>query len=86
MPVLVILHAIWDLLVISTDASADPYIFRVISYQCPAQCLLKMFWSKVIPTDVLACMEVVRLAEMWSQGMFIDRGHGLAVVVVVLQL
>ena len=31
---------IWDLLVISASASADPYIFRVISYQCPAQCLL----------------------------------------------
>ena len=39
-PALVILYAIWDLLVISADASADPYIFRVISYQCPAQCLL----------------------------------------------
>ena len=31
---------IWDLLVTSASASADPYIFRVISYQCPAQCLL----------------------------------------------
>ena len=34
---------IWDLLlivIISASASADPYIFRVISYQCPAQCLL----------------------------------------------
>ena len=31
---------IWDLLVISASASADPYIFRVFSYQCPAQCLL----------------------------------------------
>ena len=40
MPALVILYAIWDLLVISASASADPYIFRVISYQCPAQCLL----------------------------------------------
>ena len=29
---------IWDLLVISASASADPYIFRVISCQCLAQC------------------------------------------------
>ena len=36
-------------------------------------------------TDALACMEDVRLAEMWSQGVFINRRHGLAVVVVVLQ-
>ena len=36
-------------------------------------------------TDVLACMEDVQLAEMWSQGVFINRRHGLAVVVVVLQ-
>ena len=35
--------------------------------------------------DVLACVEDVRLAEMWSQGVFIDRRHGLAVVVLVLQ-
>ena len=35
---------IWDLLVIS--ASADPYIFRVISYQCPAQCLLLIVLSR----------------------------------------
>ena len=27
----------------------------------------------------------MRLAEMWSQGVFINRRHGLAVVVVVLQ-
>ena len=39
-----------------------------------------------IIVDVLACMEDVRLAEMWSQGMFIDRGHGLDVVVIVLHL
>ena len=39
-----------------------------------------------IITDVLACVEDVRLAEMWSQGVFIDRGHGLAVVVLILQL
>ena len=38
-----------------------------------------------IEIDVLACMEDVRLAEMWSQGVFINRRHGLAVVVVVLQ-
>ena len=30
MPALVILYAIWDLLVISASASADPYIFRII--------------------------------------------------------
>ena len=30
MPALVVLYAIWDLLVISADASADPYIFRVL--------------------------------------------------------
>ena len=36
-------------------------------------------------SDVLACMEDVRLAEMWSQGVFINRRHGLAVVVLVLQ-
>ena len=36
---------IWDLLVISASASADPYIFRVISYQCPAQCLLNLVLS-----------------------------------------
>ena len=35
--------------------------------------------------DALACVEDVRLAEMWSQGVFIDRRHGLAVVVLVLQ-
>ena len=29
---------IWELLVTSASASADPYIFRVISYQCLAQC------------------------------------------------
>ena len=34
---------------------------------------------------MLACMEDVRLVEMWSQGVFINRRHGLAVVVVVLQ-
>ena len=33
----------------------------------------------------LACVEDVPLAEMWSQGVFIDRRHGLAVVVLVLQ-
>ena len=38
-----------------------------------------------VPFDSLACMEDVRLAEMWSQGVFINRRHGLAVVVVVLQ-
>ena len=36
--------------------------------------------------DALACVEDVRLAEMWSQGVFIDRRHDLAVVVLVLQL
>ena len=40
MPALVILYSIWGLLVISTRSSADPYIFIVISYQCPTQCLL----------------------------------------------
>ena len=35
--------------------------------------------------DALACVEDVPLAEMWSQGVFIDRRHGLAVVVLVLQ-
>ena len=30
-------------------------------------------------------MEDVPLAEIWSQGVFIDRRHGLAVVVLVLQ-
>ena len=40
MPARVILYAIWDLLVINASASADHYIFRVISYQCPTQCLL----------------------------------------------
>ena len=35
-PALVILYTIWYLLVISANASADPYIFRVISYQCQA--------------------------------------------------
>ena len=35
--------------------------------------------------DALACVEDVSLAEMWSQGVFIDRRHGLAVVVLVLQ-
>ena len=34
----------------------------------------------------LACVEDVPLAEMWSQGVFIDRRHDLAVVVLVLQL
>ena len=33
----------------------------------------------------LACVEDVPLAEMWSQGVFIDRRHGLAVVDLVLQ-
>ena len=33
--------------------------------------------------DALACVEDVPLAEMWSQGVFIDRRHGLAVVVLV---
>ena len=37
---------IWDLLVTSASASADPYIFRVISYQCPAQCLLLIVLSR----------------------------------------
>ena len=41
--------------------------------------------SCVVAADALACMEDVRLAEMWSQGVFINRRHGLAVVVVVLQ-
>ena len=44
-PALVILYTIWDLLVISASASADPYIFRVICYQCPALCLLLIFNS-----------------------------------------
>ena len=39
-----------------------------------------------VVTDALACVEDVRLAEMWSQGVFIDRRHGLAVVDLVLQL
>ena len=39
----------------------------------------------LVQSDVLACMEDVQLAEMWSQGVFINRRHGLAVVVVVLQ-
>ena len=34
----------------------------------------------------LACVEDVPLAEMWSQGVFIDRRHGLVVVDLVLQL
>ena len=38
-----------------------------------------------VRTDALACVEDVPLAEMWSQGVFIDRRHGLAVVVLVLQ-
>ena len=41
-PALVILYTIWDLLglviINSASASAGTYIFRVISYQCPAQC------------------------------------------------
>ena len=36
-------------------------------------------------TNALACVEDVPLAEMWSQGVFIDRRHGLDVVVLVLQ-
>ena len=36
-------------------------------------------------TKALACVEDVPLAEMWSQGVFINRRHGLAVVVLVLQ-
>ena len=46
MPALVILYTIWDLLVISASASADPYIFRVISYECPTQCLLLIVLSR----------------------------------------
>ena len=34
----------------------------------------------------LACVEDVPLAEMWSQGVFIDKRHDLVVVVLVLQL
>ena len=39
-----------------------------------------------VKSDALACVEDVPLkAEMWSQGVFVDRRHGLAVVVLVLQ-
>ena len=41
--------------------------------------------SLIVVRDALACVEDMRLAEMWSQGVFIDRRHGLAVVVLVLQ-
>ena len=37
-----------------------------------------------VPGKALACVEDVPLAEMWSQGVFIDRRHGIAVVVLVL--
>ena len=37
-------------------------------------------------TKALACVEDVPLAEMWSQGVFIDKRHDLVVVDLVLQL
>ena len=46
--------------------------------------MAKLYSNVYHVTDVLACMEDVQLAEMWSQGVFINRRHGLAVVVVVL--
>ena len=56
---LVILYAIWDLFlfVISSSASADPYIFRVIinSYQCPTQ----------VPTIILIVLSREALTHMY---------------------
>ena len=60
MPALVILNTIWYLLVISASASADPYIFRVISYQCPAQCLLLIVLSREALTHTAVCIYVCK--------------------------
>ena len=46
--------------------------------------LLVPRYAVTIIGKALACVEDVPLAEMWSQGVFIDRRHGLAVVVLVL--
>ena len=51
----------------------------------PAAFLADKLWICPDKFKALACVEDVPLAEMWSQGLFIDRRHGLAVVVLVLQ-